>query len=384
MQHITPRTRIIGLLAIIFWGCLCLGTLESMADNKGPNDIPDTKQTHGTEDISPLKPDAQPESPGAVDLSPVHVTITPIKKEKLVLIIKTIGTLDPVVEELSFKINGRLKELLVDEGDQVKKNQIIARLERDDALNNQAQQEIALKQAQRKFDRIKKLFKAGSINKENYEEVMNQLEQVRIRLQQAKLNVERCTLQAPGNGKIIKKHLDYFTTVNPGEPIYCFQNSQQPWIVKANLTDRQIFSVKMGTPAEVSFDSYPGKIFTGRITHMALRANPVDGLYCVEITLTSVLKDQLIPGMVADVKIVRTTEKLFTVVPLASLLNLKGMEGYLFVASPDLKYAIKKSVRVNSIFKIYAALEDDLDVNQMVIVHGNQKLQDNNPIIIVQ
>ncbi|MBN2061458.1 MAG: efflux RND transporter periplasmic adaptor subunit [Deltaproteobacteria bacterium] len=388
MQHIfvkrKPRPGIIGLWVIVLFGWLWLGSLDSTADNKETGEPSDTRQPHETEDVSHFKSDAQPESSGAVDLHPVHVTITPVKKEKLVLIIKTIGTLDPVVEELSFKINGRLKELLVDEGDHVKKNQIIARLELDDALSHQAQQEIALEQAQRKFYRLKKLYDAGSINKENYEDAMNQLEQIRISYSQAKLIVERCTLKAPGNGKIIKKHLEYFTSLNPGEPVYRFQNSQQPWIIKVNLTDQQIFSVSMGTPAEVSFHSLPGQIFQGQITQIALQANPSDGLYGVEVTLISGPKDQLIPGMVADVKIVQTSERAYTIVPLASLLNLKGMEGYLFLASHDLKYAIKKSVSVNSIFRNDAALENDLDLGQMVIVHGNQKLEDKNPIIVVQ
>lgn len=354
MQHIflkrKPGISIIGLLLLVLLGWLCMGGMESIAD----------------------------------DLHPVHVTVTPVKKENLVMIIKTIGTLDPVVEELSFKVSGRLKELLVDEGDHIKKNQIIARLELDDALNNQAQQEIALEQAQRKFDRLKKLYNGGSINKENYEDATNQQEQIRLCLSQARLNVERCTLKAPGNGKIIKKHMEYLTTVNPGQPVYCFQNSQQPWIIKVNLTDRQIFSVRMGTLAKVSFPSLPGQIFNGQITHTALQANPVDGLYGIELTLSSGPFDQLIPGMVADVEIVQSSEKVYTIVPLASLLNLKGMEGYLFIASPDLKYAIRKSIRVNSIFQNNAALEDDLDTHQMVIVHGNQKLEDKNPIIVVQ
>jgi multidrug efflux pump subunit AcrA (membrane-fusion protein) len=140
----------------------------------------------------------------------------------------------------------------------------------------------------------------------------------------------------------------------------------------------------INTPAEITFDPYPGIIFDGKISLIGNQANPGDGLYEVEISLSQQKGVDLKPGLIGHVKLNQTSSESYSIVPLASLLNLKGMEGVLYLVSSDRKYAVEKPVSVKSIFADQAALEDDLGPYEYVIVHGNQNLVDGNPITVVE
>jgi membrane fusion protein, multidrug efflux system len=314
--------------------------------------------------------------------NPARVTAAPVENENLVIEIKTVGRLAPDIAELSFKIPGRLVELNVDTGDTVKKGEILARLETDDAMDMQKNSKLLMEQAERKFNRIKNLHEKKSVTTDNFEDARDAYHQTKIANHQAKLNVKRCTLAAPCNGKVLKRHLDYMTSVTPGTTIYSFRNCEKPWIVKTNLADHQAFLLKEDSPARVTFSPYPKIPLEGRVTSIAQEANPGDGLYEVEITIIPE-KDMLLkPGLLAKVDISRKSREAYSIVPLAALLNLRGMDGHLFVVDKDNNRAVKKEITVRSISGTRVALEEDLSAFEFVITHGNHQIDDADPIEI--
>ena len=309
-----------------------------------------------------------------------RVSIAPIRKENPAMIIKTAGRLEPDIEELSFQIPGRLVELSVDTGDTVKKGQVLARLEMDDALNVEKNTAVILRQAERKFDHIKNLYAKKTISTDDFDDAQDALEQAKINHDQASLNVKRCILSAPCNGKILNRHLDYLTTVSPGMPIYSSQNTEKPWIVKTHIADQYAFSLDEGCPARVTFAPYPEKSLDGVITLVAQKANPSDGLYEIEITISPEAEMELKPGLLAEVEIIQKSTRVYSVVPFSALLNLRGMTGHVFVVDKGLKHAVKKNITVRSLSGEDATLEEDLSSHEYVITHGNQEIEDGDII----
>ena len=291
---------------------------------------------------------------------PSRVTVAPVENENLVIEIKTVGRLAPDISELSFKIPGRLVELNVDTGDTVKKGEILARLETDDAIDMEKNSKLLMEQAQRKFYRIKNLHAQKTVTTDNFEDARDAYQQAKIAHHQAKLNVKRCTLTAPCSGKVLKRHLDYLTSVAPGISIYSFLNYEKPWIVKTNLADHHAFLLKKDSPARVTFSPYPRTPLEGKVTGIAQEANPSDGLYEVEITI-SPEKDMILkPGLLAQVEISRKSRETYSIVPLAALLNLREMAGHLFGVDKNNSRAVKKHITIRSIAGTPDALEEDL------------------------
>jgi len=81
-------------------------------------------------------------------LAPPKVTTVKVEKRDLVAQVYGNGTVEAkVVVGISSKITGRIVELYADQGDAVKRGQLLARLENDDFLQQQRQSESAVTKA---------------------------------------------------------------------------------------------------------------------------------------------------------------------------------------------------------------------------------------------
>ena len=274
--------------------------------------------------------------------------------------VSTYGTLSPKIEELSFKIGGRIARFEVEEGADVAKGQLLALLETEDAEDRLNKQTVELEQAQRSYKRMKTLHNKGSIQKSQLEDSAARLEQVRIAHQQAKLNLRRCSLRATSEGLILKEFLESRTTVGAGQPIFSFQSNSEAWTTKVGLTDRNVFALGEGARADIRFAPYPGVNFEGELTKLARIANPGDALYTAEITI-SAGDYSLRPGMVAEVDLYHTSDQNYSLVPFDALVDLRGRRGNIYVLNDSRSAVQQVSVTLVSVQGLQAALKEDLD-----------------------
>lgn len=309
------------------------------------------------------------------------VRVTPIKNEKVRFKVRTYGVLSPGVEEMSFQIPGRIQRFLVEEADRVAAGQVLVRLETKNAESVLNERELELSNARRSLVRMTTLFKERSIQESQLEDAQAAFDQIQIAYEQAQLNLSRCTLKAPSDGVILKQFIDSRTSVNPGQPIFVFRSDSEQWITKVELTDRNAFLMAKGARAQVSFAPYPNEIFEGEITKLAQVANPSDGLYTAEVTITTNGRELLL-GMVAEVDLIKETEETFAIVPFDALLDLRKNQGTIYLTSEDLTTAIEKKVTINNIEGDQVSLLEDLSAYTMVITRGQSVLEDQTPIII--
>ena len=319
----------------------------------------------------------------AEDMNHQRVKAVPIKIQTVTQQVSTYGTLSPKTEELSFKIPGRIASFRVEEGMLVAKGELLAQLETKDAIDGLRKQRVLLDQAKRSLARMEKLHRDGSIQKSQLEDAQDKFEQVRIAFEQAQLNLERCSLKAPGAGLILKEYLDSRTTVSAGTAIFAFQSSDEEWITKVELTDRNAFALGEGTTAKIRFAPYPNISFNGVLTKLSRVANPGDGLYTAEITIST--KGQpLRPGMIAEVDLFKTTSQRYVVVPFDALVDVRRNSGVIYLVSGDGTTAVEKPVTVYAIEGNNAALMETFDGYDQVIVRGQTNLRDQSLIDIVE
>jgi membrane fusion protein, multidrug efflux system len=314
----------------------------------------------------------------------IPVVVAPIRQAPLEKRIHTVGTLTRNPQMLSFQIPGRLKELSVEEGEIVKKNAIVARLADEDANTACDEQALLLKEAQRKFIRARTLHQQAFISKEQFEEAQDALYKTKLAYNQALLNLQRCVLSAPHDGKILAKHMDSLTSIQSGTLIYTFQSFADPWIVKTQLTEKQSFSITDGTPVQIQFAPYPQHIFRGKITKIASWASAYDGLYEVKIEIEPPNETPLKAGMLADVVIVQKSKEQYSIVPLSAILRLRNLSGSLFVVDKKTDQARKLNITIHSFINEFVALNEQLNDFDYVITHGKQNVIDGSLIQVIE
>jgi membrane fusion protein (multidrug efflux system) len=83
----------------------------------------------------------------------------------------------------------------------------------------------------------------------------------------AQVNLGYTRIEAPGDGSVGERQVRPGQLVSPGTQVIPFV-SRIKW-VQANYRETQLTNVKIGDPAEIRVDEYPGKVFRGKVIEIA-------------------------------------------------------------------------------------------------------------------
>jgi membrane fusion protein (multidrug efflux system) len=87
--------------------------------------------------------------------------------------------------------------------------------------------------------------------------------QARAGLMQAQTNLDRTTIRAPEEGRVAKLSAAKGAYTQPGQSQMMFV-PRNVWVT-ANFKETQLGDMRVGQPATISVDAYPGKTFRGHV-----------------------------------------------------------------------------------------------------------------------
>ena len=310
------------------------------------------------------------------------VRIAQVAKQQIVRTVSTYGILAPKIEDLSFRIDGRISNFNVGEGDLVEEGQILAELEKRDAEDTLNQARVHRDQMARQLERFKKLAEDRMIQESQLENARDAMETANIDYDQAVLELERCTLRAPAKGFILQEYLDSRTTITAGRPIYSFRDVSKSWVTEVELTDQNAFIFGLGTQAVARFAPYPGEMFQGRLTKQAGVADKNDGLYTVEITIAAE-GHELRPGMVVEIDLIHESTEKFSMVPLDAMVDLRSNRGVIYLLDESGNTVREQTVHIVAITGGNVAIAEPITAGTSVVIRGQQSLRDNSRIRVI-
>ena len=83
----------------------------------------------------------------------------------------------------------------------------------------------------------------------------------------AQVNLGYTKISAPGDGRVGERQVRPGQLVSPGTQVISFV-SDSKW-VQANYRETQLTNIKVGDPADIRVDAYPGEVIHGRVTDIA-------------------------------------------------------------------------------------------------------------------
>ncbi|MGA7423160.1 MAG: HlyD family secretion protein, partial [Candidatus Sulfotelmatobacter sp.] len=81
------------------------------------------------------------------------------------------------------------------------------------------------------------------------------------------VNLGYTRIESPADGTVGERQVRPGQLVSPGTQVISFV-SKVKW-VQANYRETQLTNVKVGDPAEIRIDAYPGKVFRGKVIEIA-------------------------------------------------------------------------------------------------------------------
>jgi membrane fusion protein, multidrug efflux system len=311
----------------------------------------------------------------------IPVKLVNIMQQDLSIPIQTSGILQAKDElYLSFKTGGIIKNIYVKEGQIVKKDQVLARLDLAEisAYKNQAQ--AAYEKAQRDFTRIENLYQEQVATLEQKQNMHSALEVAKANLDIASFNKKHSTISAPANGKILKTFVDEAELIGAGTPVLTFGSTDKAYVLKAGITDKDVVIIQKGDAAEITFDAYPQSQFTAIVTEISGAATPGSGTYEVQLQLEKSDKT-LFSGFVGKATIHPQRKQTVSLIPLNALNEATQNSGYVYTVNEN-NQATKKEIRIAFILDNQVAFYNDLQVNR-IVNQGNAYLFEKSPVEVI-
>lgn len=301
---------------------------------------------------------------------------TVIVKEQIVTFpIHSSGKLASKTEsKLSFKTGGIIQRIYMDEGQTVEEDQLLAALNLSEIRSKARQAELALQKAQRDYNRARNLYNDSVATLEQFQDARTALEVARTNANIAKFNLEYSEIRAPSKGKILKRVAEENEIVGAGQPVFLFASTESAWVVRVNLTDRDIISVQLDDSASVSFDAYPGQTFACHVSETGNAADPYTGTYEVELHMDE-LSESMVSGFITRVDIfpVKSVKKMI-VIPVEALIEGKGMSGSCYVIRDG--NAVREAIGIHTITDTGIVVSSGLEDGDEIIIEGGEYIRE--------
>jgi len=237
--------------------------------------------------------------------------------------IRVSGNIEATDVRLAFRVQGKIMELLSDEGKTVQAQDIVARLETDELTKIKSEAEASLKaaefiyeRARDDYGRMENLFQAGAISaqkrdasKTDADSAKANVDALRASLDLAVTRLSFADLSSPIDGFILRKSAEAGEVVPAGATIFTAADLKNIWLT-AYINETDLGKVKLNQDADITTDTYPGKKYKGRISFISQEAEftpkqiqtteeRVKLVYRIKITVDNT-NLELKPGMPAD------------------------------------------------------------------------------------
>jgi len=182
------------------------------------------------------------------------------------------------IHTISARVSGNVKAVLVTDNQRVKQGDSLVEIDPVDyrskvgaAKANLELQRATLRLAESDRKRAKALYEQDASSAERYDKAVATYEisvaQVKLaeeQLRQAELNLGYTTVVAPANGYVTKKSVETGNQVQAGQPLMALVDLDNLYVV-ANYKENQMENIRPGQEVTMTVDSFPGKVFKGKV-----------------------------------------------------------------------------------------------------------------------
>lgn len=208
---------------------------------------------------------------------------------------------------LSFRVKGPLIELPVNEGDLVKKGELLARIDPVDFEIKVAEASAAFRKAVADYDRYNRLYEREAVPLADVELHRAMRDVAEAQLRQAEVNLGYTWMYAPYSGWIGRKFVENFESVLAREEILTLQNLNEVEIV-VNVPETIMARVggRRDPDLVARFATAPGHEFPLTLKESTAEADAETQTFQVTLSMPQPEVIAILPGMTAQV-VLRTT-----------------------------------------------------------------------------
>jgi RND family efflux transporter MFP subunit len=313
----------------------------------------------------------------------IHVRVTGVTATAISIPVHTSGTLVSSEElKLSFKTGGIVAKIYVREGDRIKKGELLASLNLSEITAQVDQAKNGYDKTERDYKRVENLFRDSVATLEQKQNASTALNLAKSTLEIAQFNLAHSRIKAPDDGLILKQFVKENELVSSGYPIFLFGSSGKYWKVKAGLPDKDIVKMNPGDSASISIDAYPEVKFSATVDQVGEMSNPYTGTYEIELLLQAT-DYRLASGFIAGVNVFPSTRKSFSMIPVESIVEADGHQGYIYIITKSMTVQ-KVKIDIETLIGSKAAVSGIPEGTSEVVSEGVAYLKNGMKVEVIK
>lgn len=289
------------------------------------------------------------------------------------------ATLEAVNEaSVVSKVRGIVQEIMVEEGDKIRKGQIIAKIEDDQYRIETERAKASMDRMYNDYKRNAELFEKNLISAEVYENSRFEYESQKSVFELADLNYKNTNISSPIDGVVSQRSIKIGNMI--GIDQQAFQVTDfDPIQAILYIPEHERSKINVGQRAELTADALPNKLYYGKVERISPTIDPSTGTFKVTIYMNQGQND-LRPGMFGRVKIVYDTHDNTHMVPKVAIISEDETQS-VFVIKDSL--AFKKVIRTGYVNGLNVEVLNGLQEGEIVVTTGQGSLTDSSKVHIV-
>ncbi len=230
------------------------------------------------------------------------------------------------------KTGGTVESISANEGDLIKKGQSLAAIDTAKAENIYNIAVLNEKISRENYNTFKSFLKSGSTSSLKVDEShLNWLESEGKLIDAEKMRDSAFCI-SPINGTVVSKGIKQFQEIGPGSQTFVIEDLTKMRIT-VGIPESEITGVKENNTAEVTFGTFPGRIWKGTLVSFSRRSSEQNLNFEAEIEIDN-MDGTVLSGSTAKVKLLRNIHKDQLVIPVETLKTL-GNKSFAMVLDKD-------------------------------------------------
>ena len=231
---------------------------------------------------------------------------------------------------------------------------------------------------QDEFDRLKLMHDKNSLTESDFVKISSALQLARAQQKLQAKNLSDTKLFSPFDGVLLRKLCETGEITGTGLPLFVVSDIRKIK-VSAFIPENELHNISIGQQTRVIVsalnDTVSGKIIeVGSAADVAARAFSVK----IEVENPGML---IRPGMIAEVLVSSLRKEQVIAIPVEALLHDFNNQSYVFIADKAQGKAFRRNVSCGKMLNDRIEITSGLNVNDIIVTGGQQKLVDGSSVI---
>jgi multidrug efflux system membrane fusion protein len=324
---------------------------------------------------------------------PAPVVVSEVREQTLQKPVSIVGAVEPVKRStIASEIAGLVEDFPVEEGDAVKKGDLLAKLRTKsleidlrEAKSQKAEADARYRLAKKNLERFQELYNKGVASLQQLQDAETEKDAMLARLSQLEAQIDshaydlaRSKIVAPFDGYVTAEHTEVGQWIQVGGPVVELIDINRAEI-NVDVPERYISQIRLDDLATINFDALPNLSIEGKIASIVPQADRESRTFPIKVVVDN--KGALIKsGMVARVSFLIGEPSVVKLVPKDAIVE-QNRSNFVYVVNDGAVVPVQVSTGIA--FKDLIQITGPVEMGQLVVTRGNERLRPNQPVKIV-